>query len=336
MIDLSFVEINSEIDKTTGKKRPFSFVIESEEKSSKAQARDVTDKLAAGLYDLRSGFTIIYLYDINNDSESSRFIEEYGGKLHNLSSANVTVLTYFPSDTAKKWQNVHFRNRIKSNPNHDGFRVMTVLYDLKTIYGIKELPAMIVAVKDAKGNEGSFCISLVGYKKEGVFQIFRQVMEIIDDNCEQDISVILDKMAGPDISATNRYGLSQFNTFEYVADLIKDKKRSGYPCTQLSFAGELGLSEKQLGNKRRHNSFTRNECIFIGVYFRIDLDDLNKLLRANNNVDLGIGGRDGVIRKCILDGKTVEETDEILIKAFGADQGIIRKKEKKEKKAKDY
>ena len=60
-----------------------------------------------------SKYTIIYLYDFRNDKVSYKFVENYGGKLHNLSSLNVTIMTYFETFMVKRWTNVHFRDEIR-------------------------------------------------------------------------------------------------------------------------------------------------------------------------------------------------------------------------------
>ncbi|MCQ2555545.1 MAG: hypothetical protein MJ171_07830 [Clostridia bacterium] len=276
----------------------------------------VTDTLLSGHYDLKTRFTLLYLYDYMNDKNSINFVTFYGGKLHNLSSSNVTILTYYSDDMKETWSNVQHREKLYEGADRNNSRLYAVTEDLKRIYRIRELPALILIMQHEDGSENHLIIDIPdNFSSITLFMLFSDLINIINDNCEESFDVISEKICGPGINLQMGNHMSRLNTKNYIASLVKDKSRkTDYPYTQSDLAYELGISERTLRNKRNSNTFTRDECIYIAVRFGISVQDLNALLRANDHAELGLNNRDGVIRNCILSGYDAWETEKELKK----------------------
>ena len=74
-----------------------------------------------------------------------------------------------------------------------------------------------------------------------------------------------------------------------------------------SLANDLHIDVKTLYNKRVSATFTRDECLFIGARFGITVSELNKLLKENGRQELGFAGRDGLVRKALIDDQGLYE-----------------------------
>lgn len=199
----------------------------------------------------------------------------------------------------------------------DDSRVTDAIRDLKDSYNVMNLPSMVVIKKDADDKEQSFIIDMLGYKKEDIHTKFVEVINVINDNCEVDFEVIQKKLTSSKTEIKDQSLMSNFNTFCYVEDLVKAKRKfvSGY--NQQSLSAVLGITDKTLRNKRANNSFKRDECIIIGLEFSITVDELNRLLTANERSQLSDSGRDAVFLKCLKSKLSVVETnDELIDKGF--------------------
>jgi len=285
--------------------------------NSNPNIKDISDKMIAGKYDIKSNFAILYLYDITSDSTSTKFVSEFGGRLHNLSSSNVSIITYYSLDMVNNWSNVQFREKIKCEQNKSFF-ILNMVDEFKRLYDVEKLPAMVVIKNNKNGEEESCNIDLSIYKDvDIIYSVFEDVIKTINDNCEQDFTSIAFKLCGTDANIKNSHNMSNFNTYNYVADLVKNECRErNIKYTQTDLAEELGICVRGLRNKRNGNSFTRDECLYLAIRFGISIQELNSLLRQNNNADLGMNGRDGLIRNCLLSGFDVYQTDDQL-KRYG-------------------
>lgn len=313
MISLSLIELNSTKVNNSSFRHPFppnafSFMTSASLCDHKNVVSDVSNELFQGKYGLKNKYTILFLYDFLEDQISRDFIATYGGKLHNASSINITILTYFSAHMARDWNNVQFRDGIGFGNSEDSYRVMDIIQGLQHAYKIKQLPAAVIIKKGNDEKEESLNIDLSSYKKkEDLYMIFKEMIETINDNCEEDFPTISRKILGTDSYINKDSTMSYFNTSNYVADLVKEKNN-----TLLDLALELGISERGLRNKRNNNSFTRDECFYIAIRFGISIKDLNELLRVNDHHELAFEGRDGIIRKSLFDRDDVDTTSQKL------------------------
>ncbi len=288
---------------------------------SSAHINDVTTELNKGLYNFKTKYTILFLYDFLNDDDSFSFIKTYGGNLHTRSSAGITVLTYFTPDMADSWPNVLYREGIGKAPV-DTDKTLRIIRDLQKAYGVKTMPTMVVIHTDEEGNEESFNLDLSSCPKDGTITIFRNVIDILTDYCDEDFSVLAQKICGSD-SLSKKNTMDSINTFNYVHDLIKKKaKATGVQYTQFDLAAEMRISVRNLRNKRNNNTFERDECFYLALRFEISVQDLNELLRLNNQNELGMSGRDGIIMRCLFNRTDVYETNNQLV-SLGY-KGILR------------
>lgn len=314
MISLSLIELNStKVDNSSFRHsipaNAFSFMTSTSLCDHKNVVSDVSNELFQGKYGLKNKYTILFLYDFLEDQISKDFITTYGGKLHNASSINITILTYFTFHMARDWNNVQFRDGIGFGKSpEDSYRVMNIIQGLQHAYKIKKLPAAVIIKKDNDEKEESLNIDLSSYKKkEDLYTIFKEMIETINDNCEEDFPTISRKILGNDSYINKDSTISYFNTSNYVADLVKKQNN-----TLLDLATELRISERGLRNKRNNNSFTRDECLYIAIRYEIGVKDLNELLRVNDHHELAFEGRDGIIRKSLFNGYDVYKTNQKL------------------------
>lgn len=277
-------------------------------------AKNVTKEILKGRYGLENRYTILYLYNIRKDPESIDFLDDYGGKIHNLTSLNISVLTYFTSSMIKRWTNIHYREELEKQSDTDDLKVLKTIRVLKNAYKVKSLPSMVVIKKDIDEKEESFNIDLSMYQKDEIYHKFTQVIDIINDNCEEDFETIEKKIDLSKTEITKESRMSDFNTFNYVEDLVKGQRKKLRNYKQEDLAAILGITERTLRNKRSNNTFTREECIIIGLEFSISVDELNLLLRKNERSDLSDRGRDKVIRKCLNSKLSIYEANDELIK----------------------
>lgn len=261
------------------------------------ETKDVTNEILKGTYYLESKYTIIYLYDIMRDnSESSKFITNYGGKLHNETSQNITILTYLSPDMVRNWKNVHFREKIKCATENNAAAVSSVIEELQKFYNVKTLPALIVLKKEKDKKEDSCIIDASNKSETELYSLFKHVIEVINDNCEEDFSVIASKCA---TSYKKEKPISNYFTYNYVYDKVKEKRKDIEDFSQITLAGHLNMTERTLRNKRINNTFTEDECIHMGFLFELNVDDINTLLDANHHKSLAFYGKDEIIRSFI-------------------------------------
>lgn len=274
----------------------------------KTEVRDVTDKIAAGKYGLDTTFAIIYLYEFLEDPTSRSFLETYGGKLHNLSSANVTILTYFDEYVVSRWSNVQNRESIRPATRTDGVKAEILVQKLKKAYNINSLPALVIIKQDRNGNEESFVLDAGNYNIDELYNIFKEIIDIINDHCEEDFSVIKNSIQDNTTEIDNGNYFNDYNTELFIDNLLYENN-----LRKCDLAAELGVDVKTLYNKRKNNSFTREECLYIGVRYCVPIEQLNRFLMSNRFAPLAFDGGDGIIRRAISNKDDVYDVNELLI-----------------------
>ena len=313
MVNIGLVEIKSKVVREMNYNSPTSFGVMGFVTNSsfaskgtvKTDAKVVTDKINNGNYIIDTAYTIIYLYDPIGDNFSSRFISSYGGKLHNASSANITILTYFDGSEPNKWINVQQRDKIGNDPDCSPLRALEIMEEIKELYGVQKLPSMIIIKKDKQGNEQSFNLDVSQYNiMEELYKSFREIMDTINDNCEDEFTVIEGKICGSRSKITMKNNMSIMNTHNFIKKLMSDND-----YTEPMLAGELDIADRTLRYKMTNNTFSRNECLYIAVRFGVPIPRLNELLRENGHLDLGHDRRDMIIRLALMNGYDISDVN---------------------------
>jgi len=322
MVNLSFVTLKLKINPS--RNQMGSYQGNSKAHNYTIEIKDITNDIRYGQFRFKTQFTILYLYDIFRDDESRNFIATSGWKLHNSSSANITIATYYSEDMVQKWSNVQHRDRLSIEGN-DPNKVLLILDKIRNVYGIEKLPAMLIFKKDNERNDQFCIVELSRYKKENLYDIFRNVIDIINNHCEEDFSVIEQKISGPDHKIT-KSSKFVYKTFDYIEDLVTAESKH-YQYTLDNLAEELDMTARTLYSRRTDRKFRRNELIYIAVRFGLTNQDLNMLLRENNHAEIGIDGRDGIILSALYQNLNIEEVHQQLLDN-GYSSIKIEKKEK--------
>ncbi len=266
---------------------------------------NVTNSVVKGKYNLSSEYAIFFLYDFKNDKTCLKFMCDYGNKLCNATSY-ITILTYFTREMMDDWQNVYNKEDIYFNDNDGQCQMSELIRNLCKSYEVESLPALLV-VKSYSDSEQETClIDLRNKDAESIYSTFKQVIETINDNCQEDFSIIQEMLGCP---LTRKGDFNDFfNTSNYIQDLAKD-----FGCTLADLAIELGMSERNFRIKRTNNTLTRNEILYIGIKFKTPLEKLNQILKENNEGSLRVGGREGVIQTLLKTNYDIEECNQILL-----------------------
>lgn len=312
MYDLTFIEFSKE--KTMPKRglglelpsNSFGFVcaMQPEEIS---KTKDVTSLFSRGRYDFKTPYFIFFLYDLY-DKESVSFIADYGGKLHNLSSSNVTILTFFEKSVAEKWRNVQQRSEIRCQENVDPFKVSQALNILMKRFDVSSLPSLILTKKDGDGDK-SIVIPLGKTDAASTYRTFETVIEVINDSCEEDFSVLSKKLLGYDASSVQEDAYDDVANSTYVYNFLGEMREKDGRFKFGRLYESLGVSRKTFYNKRVNSTFTRDECLKLGIIFGLDDDALNKLLRSNDQRELSFGEKDRKVKEAIREGKEFEDVE---------------------------
>lgn len=329
MIGISLVEFKSEkirskrvnnsiyeesgMSNYVGYLSPISLNKNNDQSEIKQQINDVTKEVLNNGIFLRSKYTIIYLYDFMKDNVSFDFIKNYGGKLHNMSSLNVTIMTYFESYMVNRWSNVHFKDEIRIG-NNNNKKIFSIIEEVKQTFEVQNMPAMIIIQKGANGDH-YFNIELSGFTQLDIYNLFNDVINIINENCDCQFKDIAKKISGKKSPVKNKtIKLQRMNTFDFIKDLVdREKKLTGGTYNLEFLANRMGFDRKTLVNKRNGNSFTRDECFFIAFEFGISLIELNELLRLNWHPKISEDPRDQLIEKCLYEGLDISEVNDKLM-----------------------
>lgn len=286
----------------------FSFLV-APSNEKKLVINDVTNSLGTGNYNINSEYTLLYLYELN-DNESINFLNKYGGKLHNNSSANFTIMTYFTKEMIDKWNNVMNRDTIKECDNE--INAIGIIRDLINEYNVDSLPTLIVIKKENIKDELSFKIDLLGCNAEELFNTFKDVMEVISDNCDEKFEVIKNKIKKTSIM-NNNSNIQNIELSNYIGELIR--KQANY--NQEDLAEELNIDVRTLRNKRKNRTFSRDECIYIALRFGLNMQVLSKLLRINGRSELDYEDpRDLIICNALDECSKIGDMQERLYKIY--------------------
>ncbi len=264
--------------------------------------QDVTSLWSEGAYEFESPYFLFFLYE-PGDEASLSFLKEYGGKLNNLSSSNVTILTFFEKSMVDGWRNVQHRERIKADEHLDSFKVNHSLNVLRERFGVTSFPSLILVKKEKEGDR-SVLIPLLSKDPSSIYASFEGVIKLINDNCEEEFDYLAKKILGEDgqieDDAFNR--AQNLNFLDFFDDTREEKD-----LDLMEIAEALDITRKTVYNKRVNQSFSRTECLKLGFLFGLNENSLNRLLRYNEQRELSYSVLDCKVKEALREGKSLEE-----------------------------
>lgn len=272
-----------------------------------SQSKDVTSLFGEGRYDFETPYFIFYLYDLF-DEASAGFIADCGGRLNNLSSSNVTILTFFEKGMVDSWRNVQQRGKIRCREKIDSYKVTQALEILKKRFSVSSLPCLIVVKKDDQGDK-SLVIPLGEKEPSSIYNSFETVIKIINDNCEEDFSFLSKKLLGEDAPSIGDDLFGEATNDAYLFNFI-DEAREKEKLTMAYLYTALGVSRKTFYNKRNNATFSREQCLKLGILLGFDDSSLNRLLRFNRQSDLTFSEQDRKVRQAISEGRRFEDVED--------------------------
>ena len=154
-----------------------------------------------------------------------------------------------------------------------------------------------------KGLDESCVVSLKGCSEKAIYNTTIGIIRKINENYEESFEYITDLIEGREYSKNMHK--EEFSTYNFIEDLTKTESKLGLK----GLASELGYDVKTLYNRRVKRTFKREELFYIAVRFGISVNDLNKLLRENGRQELGYSGKDGVIRRALIDGLSIFDVE---------------------------
>lgn len=269
------------------------------------EIEDVTDEIIKNTYTTDCKYTLIYLYDYIHDAKSIEFLEKYGARLHNLTSANISILTFLDEGVSKSWKNIANRNKL--NPiDYDDQDVIRTINKLKRAFKVNRLPSLILICNSLFKDDVS--ISLEGYEGENIYDLFKEINNIVLENYEESFAKIRDKINTANDNIKRINDIHQFNNSNFIDKLLKEND-----INQIDLSEDLRISDRTLRNKIANSSFTKEEIIYMAFRFKLDLFTLNKLLNANGRSNLGGNKRENIIKRCIENKLELDETNKELI-----------------------
>ncbi len=267
---------------------------------------DVTDEIIKNTYTTECKYTLIYLYDYIRDAKSIEFLEKYGARLHNLTSANISILTFLDESITDSWKNISNRNKL--NPiDYDDQDVIRTINKLKRAFKVNQLPSLILVCNSLLKDDVS--ISLEGYEGKNIYDLFKEINNIVLENYEESFAKIRDKIKTANNNIKRINEIHQFNNSNFINKLLKESD-----IHQEDLSQDLCISDRTLRNKIANSNFNKEEIIFMAFKFKLDLFTLNKLLNANGRSSLGGNKREEIIKQCIKDKLGLNETNDILIR----------------------
>ncbi len=292
MYDLTFIEFNK---RKAGEDR-----------------KDVTSLWNEGCYDFDTPYFLFFLYDLC-DKESFDFIANYGGLLNNLSSSNVTILTFFEKSMVKAWKNVQHRSKIVCGEATDSLKTASTLSDLEARFKISSLPSLVLVKKEEEGDKSI----LIPFKKaspSSMYGFFETIINIVNANCEEDFSCLSKKLLGEDAPKIEQDAFMDVGDASYLYNFLDEAREKKESLKISDICDSLHICRKTFYNKRTKGSFTRDECLKLGILLGLDDAKLNRLLRLNGQVDLTLSKKDSETRDAIREG---EDLVEVTFDIFG-------------------
>ena len=312
MYDLTFIEFSKEKAEAKPTFKPISTshsfgFLQATPLVETPKSKDVTSLFGEGRYDFETPYFLFYLYD-HCDEVSSRFIADYGGKLNNLSSSNVTILTFFEKAVVDGWRNVQQRERIRCQRKIDPRKAFEALTVLKRRFGVSSLPSLIFVKKEGDGDR-SVIIPLGKADPLSIYRSFETVIRTINDNCEEDFPFLCKKLLGEDAPSIGEDLFGEAISAAYLFNFIDEAREKDKELTITYLHTSLNISRKTFYNKRNNATFTREECLKLGVILGLDERSLNKLLRFNNQSDLSFSEKDRKVKEAISEGAKLEDVE---------------------------
>ncbi len=285
MYDLTFIEFSKR--KAEGEKR-----------------KDVTSLWSKGRYKFDTPYFLFFLYDLC-DTESFDFISHCGGLLNNLSSSNVTILTFFEKSMVNDWKNVQHRSKIVCNDQVDSLKTQATLDDLKARFNVVSLPSLIL-VKEEEDGDKSLLIPFKKASPSAMYGFFENVIKIINDCCEEDFSYLSKKLLGEDAPKIEKDAFLDVGDASYLYNFLDEIREKNKSLGISSICDYLHVCRKTFYNKRINGTFTRDECLKLGILLGLDDANLNKLLRLNKQSDLTLSEKDLKVKEAIREEEKLE------------------------------
>lgn len=274
---------------------------------------DVTQEIIQKTYGLKSKFTLLYLYDIDRDKEAKKFIKDYGGSLHNKTSSQITILTYFTKQDIDSWRNIYYRKELNGIDCHTSNNSRALVEKLKKMYGVKTLPAIVFIMKEYQ-NEKYLVFDLKNKLAVDINQRFDEIIKILNENCEEPYKFFkkeFNNLIEGQLDEVMIDTSSLSRCFESLCE--RKKKKDKRNITYLEIANYLAMTDRYLREKRNGVvSFTKYECIKLAFYFELTLNETNEFLKLNNLRNLENSDEDEIIKKCLTNKMKFEDYVKIL------------------------
>ena len=310
MENLSFLEINHVRERKTSSNSfvqynmvsNMSFVARVPEQTG---VRDITDEMIAGRFVFKPVYTLFFLYDYMEDNESRDFISFYGGKLHRITSANISIVTYFTTKMVENWSNIPYRETVQGNEVRDYNRIMNKIRAIQSEYNVSCLPALVVVKNDTNDYDNYCVVYLDDLEKDSIYNAVVDIIDKINNNYEADFKVIKELIKGPGEDDYQEDGKTSGSDF--IQSLAKQE---GISLNDL--AKEMKISVRAFYDKRekvKNRRLTRDEILYIGLRFGITTTKLDELLKDYGHQELGYSDRDAVIRKALIRGISLYEVE---------------------------
>ncbi len=288
------------------------FIEFSKRKAGEKRKEDVTSLWSEGCYDFDTPYFLFFLYELT-DEDSFNFIANCGGSLNNLSSSNVTILTFFEKSMVSNWRNVQSRSKIVCGERGDSLKAASTLSELSARFQVSSLPALILVKKEESGDK-SLLIPIKKANPSSMYGFFEAVIGIINSNCEEDFSYLSSKLVGEDSPRIEQDAFMDVGDASYLYNFLDEiRERKGY-LKIADICDSLHICRKTFYNKRTKGTFTRDECLKLGVLLGLEDSKLNKLLRLNGQAELTLSEKDLEVREAIAEGESLEE---VMIDLFG-------------------
>ena len=250
------------------------------------RTKDASDFLQTGQYAFHTPFLLFYLYD-PEDPVSCELLKDHGADLCNRSSANVTILTFLKREVTNLWDNVIQDGRTKSSAKLTRTRIHDTLQTFENTFDASK--PFLILVKKQNGEEESAVIPLEGMDSFEQFRVLEDVLHEMEAHPDVDVDSLSRQFNGnmPALFA-KKNGWKESKRKLACHDFFQKAKNRmpGRLRTIKSLADRLHCDESVVRFKRDNATFTRGECLKLGIQFYLSIDELNAFLRLNGLCDL--------------------------------------------------